>query len=426
MTYFKKAFSLILFLSLTSVYSQFTVDAKLRPRFEYRHGYKTLFPDDTDPATFISQRTRLNFGYKTEKFHLYLSPQDVRVWGDVPQLNVADENGFSLHQAWADVLLVSELSLKIGRQEIVYDDQRFFGNVDWAQQGRSHDAAILKFEPTYLKLHLGVAYNQDDESLTGNTLTTNTYKSLQYIWLHKDWEKLSASFLFLNNGLQYINETDEPKNETRYSQTAGVHLKAKVDKFHFASNLYYQFGKDVSNNDLSGYLLSLEANYSAMENLNIGLGGELQSGNDYGAPSNGKNKAFNPLYGTNHKFNGFMDYFYVGNHINNVGLVDLFGNVKYSFNKKSNINLALHQFLAAAKINDGASKSLGFELDLVTSHKLSEFVSLQAGYSQFFTSGGIETVKNNFDDNSNNWGWAMITIDPVLFTWQQAEIENIK
>ncbi|MEH6763324.1 MAG: alginate export family protein [Aequorivita antarctica] len=425
MSFIKSILFVALFFGITNAYSQFTIDAELRPRFEFRHGYKTLYPDNVDPATFVSQRTRLNFGYKTEKLHFYLSPQDIRVWGDVPQLNVADENGFSLHQAWAEVLLVPELFLKIGRQEIIYDDQRFFGNVGWAQQGRSHDAAIFKYETNYMKLHFGAAYNQDNEALTGNILTTNTYKSLQYVWLHKDWEKLSASFLFLNNGLQYIDELDEANNDTRYSQTAGVHLKAKVNKFNFSSNLYYQFGKDVSNNDLSAYLLSLEANYSVMENLNLGLGGELQSGNDYGATDNKKNKAFNPLYGTNHKFNGFMDYFYVGNHINNVGLVDFYGNVKYSFNKKSNINLALHQFFAAAKIANETSKNLGFELDLVTSHKLSEFVNVQAGYSQFFAQEGIEIIKNNFDGNANNWAWVMLTIDPVLFTWQKQDLEKI-
>ncbi|QQX75837.1 MULTISPECIES: alginate export family protein [Aequorivita] len=420
----KYVFLVILILTVTNIYSQFTLDAELRPRFEYRHGYKNLFPDNTEPAAFVSQRTRLNFSYKTEKLHFYLSPQDVRVWGDVPQLNVADENGFSLHQAWADVVMVPDLSLKIGRQEIVYDDQRFFGNVGWAQQGRSHDAAILKYEPSFLKLHFGAAYNQDGEALTGNILKTNTYKSLQYVWLDKDWEKLSASFLFLNNGLQYIDETDKSKNDTRYSQTAGLHLNANLSKFNFASNLYYQFGNDVANNDLSAYLLSLEANYSALENLRIGIGAELQSGNDYGAPANGENKAFNPLYGTNHKFNGFMDYFYVGNHINNVGLVDFYGNVKYAFTKKSNVYLALHQFFAAAEIDDNTSKVLGFEVDLVTSFKTSNFTGIQAGYSHFFISKGIEILKNNFDGNTNNWAWVMVTIDPALFTWKKPEIEN--
>ena len=425
MSFAKNLLFVFLMLGAVNVYSQFTLDAELRPRFELRHGYKTLYPNNVDPAAFVSQRTRLNFRYKTEKLQLYLSPQDVRVWGDVPQLNVADNNGFSLHQAWAEILLIKDFNFKIGRQEIVYDDQRFFGNVGWAQQGRSHDAALLKFEPSYFKLHFGAAYNQDNESLTGNILTVNTYKSLQYIWVNKNWERLSASFLFLNNGLQYIDELDASKNDTRYSQTAGIHLKTGIDNFNFSSNLYYQFGKDVSDNDLSAYLFSLEANYAATSNLNLGLGSELQSGNDYGAPANGENKAFTPLYGTNHKFNGLMDYYYVGNHINNVGLLDIYGNVKYKLNTKTSFNLALHQFYAAADINNYVSNNLGFELDLLTSYKLNEDVGFHLGYSQFFATKGIEIVKNNFDGNSNYWAWAMVTINPTLFTWNKNETTKL-
>ncbi|MAP80839.1 MAG: hypothetical protein CL526_07090 [Aequorivita sp.] len=422
MTFSRILITLFSVFAISNAYSQFIIDAELRPRFEYRHGYKTLFPDNADAASFVSQRTRLNFSYKTEKLHFYLSPQDVRVWGDVPQLNVADNNGISLHQAWAEFLLIPHVNLKLGRQEIVYDDHRIFGNVGWAQQGRSHDAAIAKFNSENLKLHLGAAYNQDGEALTGNTLYTKTYKNLHYVWLQQKWQQHAVSFLFLNNGLQFIDELDETNNKTRYSQTTGVHLVTQFKNFKLASNLYYQFGKDVANNDLSAYLLSIDANYKATTNLNLGLGGEIQSGNDFGAPLNGKNNAFTPLYGTNHKFNGFMDYFYVGNHLNNVGLVNFYGKTKYNINKKVNLNLALHQFYAAAEIEGETSKNLGFETDFVTSVKLNQFVNLQAGYSQFFASAGIEAVKNNFDKNTNNWGWLMITIDPVLFTWEQPKL----
>lgn len=429
MTYIKKIIIFLAIISFSASYSQFTLDAELRPRFEYRHGYKNPFPNNADPATFVSQRTRLNFGYKTEKFQLYVSTQDVRIWGDVPQQNVSDLNGFSLHQAWAEVLLTSPLFLKLGRQEIAYDDQRIMGNVDWAQQGRSHDAALLKYEPGSFKLHVGIAYNQDIEALTGNILRVNTYKSLQYAWLHKNWKDFSGSFLFLNNGLQYLDELEESNHETRYSQTTGLHLQARLSDFRISSNLYYQFGKDIFNNNIDAYLVSLEAKYLLTEKLNLGLGGEIQSGNDYGTPSNGKNRAFTPLYGTNHKFNGHMDYFYVGNHNNNVGLMDFYGNVNYSFNEKSHISLNFHKFFASAEIARDVSNDLGFELDLVTSHRLSDFVGIKAGYSQFFASKGIETVKNNFDGNTNNWAWAMITIDPVLFTWnnnKNQQITNIK
>ena len=68
-----------------------------------------------------------------------------------------------------DLIRLSEsTSVKAGRQEIIYDDHRIFGNVDWAQQGRSHDAAIVGWSgPDDLVLHAGFAFNQESERLTG-------------------------------------------------------------------------------------------------------------------------------------------------------------------------------------------------------------------------------------------------------------------
>ena len=405
---------LFLFISI-STYAQLTVDAQLRPRFEYRHGYKTLFPDDVDAASFVSQRTRLNAGFTNEKLNFYLSLQDVRVWGDVPQLNTADENGFSVHEAWGELLFSPQWRAKVGRQEIVYDDHRILGNVGWAQQARSHDAALIKFQKNKFEAHAGYAFNQNGEALTGHVLNVNTYKSLFYTWLHHDWDAIGASFLFLNNGLQFIDAENESNTETRYSQTVGSHLTYKGENLHLNSNLYYQFGKDVSNKDLSAYLLGIEANYKISQKVNLGLGGELQSGNDNGVPSNGENNAFTPLYGTNHKFNGFMDYFYVGNHMNNVGLVDLFAKAKLSASEKSSFDVALHYFLGAADIPGTDSKQLGTELDFGYSYQFSKDINLKAGYSHMFASEGLEIIKNNFDNNTNNWGWIMITIHPTLF-----------
>ena len=409
--------SLIIVLAIVitaNVNAQLKIDAQLKPRFEYRHGFKTLFPDDVDASAFVSQRSRLNIGYTQEQLMFYLSVQDVRVWGDTPQLNVAGKNGFSLHQAWAQIGLSESVALKIGRQEIVYNDARIFGNVDWAQQGRSHDVAMLKVKDGKFKLDLGLAFNQDGESLTGNILTTNTYKSFQYAWLHNDWDNFSGSFLLLNNGRQYI-DTDPDISETRYSQTLGTHLKFGKGAFNLSSNLFYQFGKDVADNDLSAYLIGLDASYKASDKVKLGVGLEIQSGNDGEAPSNGENKAFTPFYGTNHKFNGLMDYFYVGNHMNNVGLTDIYISSNFKLGAKSNLNVALHNFSTSADLADTDETELGTELDLVFTQKLQKSVTLKAGYSQLFASDGMEYLKNNFDENSNNWGWVMIVVNPTLF-----------
>lgn len=394
---------------ITTILAQTKIDAEIRPRAEYRHGFKTLFPDNAKAALFTSQRTRLNLSHSIEKLEFYMSLQDVRVWGDVPQLNSADNNGFSVHQAWGKLILNNNWALKLGRQEIAYDDQRIFGNVGWAQQARSHDLAIIKYKKDNFKFDIGLAFNQSKENITGTNLTTpKTYKSMQYAWLHKDWNNFRGSLLFLNNGLQSLNGI-------QYSQTIGTHLKTKKENLNLSANLYYQFGNDVVSNNISAYLLGLEANYKTSDKTVLGLGFEIQSGNDNGAPSGGDNNAFTPFYGTNHKFNGFMDYFYVGNHTNNVGLVDIYAKANFKINSKSNLIAFIHNFSAATDINSTVSKQLGTEVDLVYSYKFTKEIGIKAGYSHMFASEGMEALKLNTDNNTNNWGWVMVTIKPTLF-----------
>lgn len=405
-----------------SAIAQFRIDGEIRPRFEYRHGFSTLFPVNTDASAFVSQRTRLNIDFKKAYLNFYLSVQDIRVWGDVAQLNRADRNGLGVHQAWGEIVFTPGLSLKFGRQVLNYDDQRVFGGVDWAQQARSHDLILLKYYKNATSLHLGAAFNQAAETNTGNLLTTeNTYKSIQYGWFHQDWNSISASVLFLNNGLQFIDSVNVDSSQTRFSHTIGTHLNHAGPKFGVLSNLYYQFGNDVNNNDLNAYLIALEANYNIDPKWAITAGAELLSGNDGGVPSGGRNKAFSPFYGTNHKFNGLMDYFYVGNHADNVGLLDVYFGSNIGLGEKTSLNGRIHNFRAAAGLPDTERMQLGVEADFVVNFNFKEDINLKVGYSHLFASEGMEVVKNNFDDNDNYWGWVMLTVNPVLF---QTTMEN--
>ncbi|MCC7520926.1 MAG: alginate export family protein [Flavobacteriaceae bacterium] len=409
---------ILLCFSSNLIWSQFQIGAELRNRTEYRHGYKTLFADDIDPAFFNAQRTRLNMQYTTDGLKIVLSVQDVRTWGDVAQLNVSDNNGMSLHQAYAELKLSPAMALKVGRQEIVYDDARFMGNVDWTTQGRSHDAALLKYSNEKTKFEMGFAYNQASENLTTNTYSiAGNYKTLQYAWFHHDFEHLGMSILLLNNGLQYINTSDASQNETRFSQTAGTHLKFKKDKFSVLSNLYYQFGKDVNDNKLGAYLVSLDLNHQTTEKFNFGAGVEFISGNEYGVITDQENHAFNPMYGTNHKFNGHMDYFYVGNHLNSVGLMDVNLTLGYKISPKHSLTGFFHQFSAAQDINNTLdSRGLGTEVDLAFNYKFAEYGTFTLGYSQMFAKEGLEVLKGNNDGNSNSWAFAMLTLKPNFFT----------
>src|SRR4249919_3599073 len=88
---FKKTFRLFFFLiiiitsTINIANAQFVVSAELRPRLEFRDGYRTLPTEDSKPAAFVSQRSRLNVAYSQKKFSLKVSLQDVRTWGDEGQ-----------------------------------------------------------------------------------------------------------------------------------------------------------------------------------------------------------------------------------------------------------------------------------------------------------------------------------------------------
>ena len=321
----KTKFSLIaaLFLVTLCATAQFSLDGELRPRTEYRNGFNNLIKDASEPGFGTSTRARLNFGYKSEGYETYVSLQDVFVWGENRQILPTDANdSFSIFEAWANIKLTESTGLKLGRQSIAYDDQRIMGGLDWAQQGRNHDAAILKHKKGSFLLDLGLAFNQDYNNISGfinegnNYATTGffSYKTMQYAYLKNTWNAFSGSLLLLNNGFQ---ETDN----VSYLQTLGTNLNYKKDKFGAAANLFMQSGKRQGEVDVKGaYLASLDLSYKANDKVTLGLGAEIISGNDGAA---GETGAFFPLYGTNHKFNGHMDYFYVGNHANSIGLTDI-------------------------------------------------------------------------------------------------------
>ncbi|GAA4413242.1 hypothetical protein GCM10023187_41330 [Nibrella viscosa] len=157
--------------------AQMSLTGQLRTRTELRHGLGNLAPKESPAAAFTSQRTRLNFGYKWDRVNFGVTVQDVRVWGqDASTISNADGNRLMVHEAWAELTLansadttikfrpVQNLALKIGRQELVYDDVRLLGNLDWLQQARRFDAALLKAQHMGWALDLGVGFNQNTDA----------------------------------------------------------------------------------------------------------------------------------------------------------------------------------------------------------------------------------------------------------------------
>jgi len=425
-TVFLSSITILLFLLCVEVSAQstFSADLEIRPRFELRNGFKSPIQNDQDFAGFTEQRSRLYLNYSSGNLSTNLTLQDVRIWGNHNQIYKEDPALTNLYEAWALYRFSPEWGIKLGRQALDYDNARFFGNLDWAQQGRSHDAILFQFRPEggSFSLDLGGTFNQSDifepSHLTSTTYTlAGNNKSMQFLWMQKKWDNAQLSALFHNDGRQAGAGTD-----TQWRQTAGLTGTLSLNDFTFSAEAYYQFGKDIMEVDVDAHLLSLSAMFKP-SSTSYTVGIDYLSGTGL---NDTKNKSFDPLYGTNHKFYGHMDYFYVGsNHRQpgqgyNTGLINTYQMVTTPLSDKVNLTLHLHQFLSPVDIfdanGDKMSAYLGTEADLILSWAPQRDVTFLFGYSQIFVTETMNRIKNSLDAKDlQQWAWVMVRIRPNLF-----------
>jgi len=431
-------------------FAQLTISGQFRPRTELRNGQGAPQVNDTVPALFTSQRTRINVAYSAYRFKVYTSIQDVRVWGqDASSINrnTSDANaGLMLHEAWGEISLIDtgkvikNLTLKIGRQELVYDDVRLLGNLDWLQQARRHDAALVKFDHKGWTAHLGAAYNQNAErksntiyngTPSGYAASTNgmtsMYKSMQFLYVAKKLSAGTASLLLFKDDFSkyHFAATDIQKKTPIYEKgvwsrfTAGGNFFGTAfKKVGIAASAFYQGGKYRDGSSLNEYLLSLSVSYAVNKKFSIGPGVDITSGNN-GTDPDKKYQRFDPLYGTPHKFWGFMDYFYVADGFGSNGLIDYYLKSKYKASDRFTLSLDAHQFELPNSVMDESgvvlSKTLGTELDLTLAYALTKAINMEGGYSSLFSTATLASsqVKNIANaDRYSTWAYVMITIKP--------------
>ncbi len=408
-------------ISVDSQAQELDVNLQIRPRFEYRNGYKSLLLDGQKGTSQISQRSRLNFNYKQDQLTVKLTFQNTRTWGDVTTTASADKNGVAVFEGWAQYDFTEKWSARMGRQVLSYDNQRIMGEMDWAQQAQSHDALMVSFHPKNHQLDMGLAYNSNAENTIQTPYTIANYKAMQYAWYHTTFDKIGASLLLLNTGYEF-SRTPNPELIIDYMQTFGTYLTYKTGKIDSNLSFYGQTGKSTDQ-QVSAFDAAINFGYSITDSFKAGLGYEFLSGK---ATNDGSSviKSFNPIFGTNHGFNGYMDYFYVGNHLKNVGLQDAFLKLNYNSNKWQ-FALIPHVFLAAADVvtpdpqNEKMDSYLGTEVDATFGYSFRKDINVSGGYSQMFGSKTMEFIKGGDAGHTNNWAWLMISVNPRIFSWKK-------
>jgi len=417
--HFLNLFFLILSIQLftNETQGQFFIDAQLRNRFEFRDGYQNLLPEKANPAFYISQRSRLNLSFENKNLKVKFSPQDVRIWGDEQLASstgvFGDQASLDLFEGYAEIKAASEFWISIGRQQLVYDNQRLLAARNWNQLGIAYDAVVAKCKLYDWKLHVGASWNTLFEANSENLYDPSRIKSMNFLWLNRKLNKnLELSLIHLATG---ITKTDTTST-LYFRQTTGVYSDFKKDAFHLQADFYYQYGKNKAGMKVGAFLAAADVGYK-LGKLTPGIGFEYLSGNSQTGTAQTTDHLFDLLYGARHRFLGFMDYFRnIPSHTRQGGIADYYAYLELKITKKISIQDIGHYFsLSQTNPNTPKNKDLGFENDLVLKYKFSEWGVMEGGYLFLLPTKSLKTMQNISNEKFAQFAYLQLTLTPVLF-----------
>ncbi len=353
--------------------------------------------DDSFALSRLQLHTDWNFG---ENFRVFIEGEsalstDRDLAGGVRGL---DADALDLQNAFADIILPfgeadDKVTLRIGRQGLLFGKQRLVSTLPWANSQRSWDGGRVIVEMNgwradafYTRYTPVEKYNFNDWNAgpdfwgiyaTGKIGGDhNIGVDLYYLGLETDG---SVTF----NGTTGIEER----------HTVGARLFGKFGDSGFGYDVEgaYQFG-DVGSADISAYMFASQVYYAFDSEWKpkVYLGFDISSGDDTAGDADVE--TFNQLFPLGHAYNGFMDL------IGRQNITDLSAGVSFKPHKKFLVKADFHNFTRTSDSDSvynagggvlrptaaGASSSVGQEFDLTVKYFANRNLTIQGGYSHFF------------------------------------------
>jgi hypothetical protein len=457
-----------------------TIGGEARIRYEIRNN-TGLNSSGSGNESAAQQRIRVNVGYDlTPDVTFFAQIQDVRIYGSEGPFGVTaaansgifavssqnqNGTGIDLHQGYIQVknLLVPGLSLKVGRQEIMYGDQRLIGNFGWSQVGIAFDAAKLMYSTNLVDVDLFWARIFDNQvaaactagagnNCSGIIFPGNTAKGTQNQNLYGAYVTLKVvpnwtiePYYFLLQDTRPVGTTGVanafstvPQAPDQTRSTLGGRINGRQGiaggALDATGELAWQFGGMASGNAGQNHDLHINAWAGAFRAgytfepvpMRPRVGIEI----DYGSGSSckatcGKNNTFDNLFPTNHFKFGAMDLGSWKNMVTYQAVVD----VKPDAVSKFQVNFAilrlanhLDNWYRAAQVVYGAtaatntSSSIGRELDVHYYRTIKEKFKFEIGAGHFWAGSYLNPANGNnvnaggasaTNGSGQNWGYVM-------------------
>ncbi len=434
-------------------------DMRVRPEFRSDGAFNVSggtnadgeFTKNTQDSTFFTQQwIRLGFHYQVSPdVVFFVQPQVSNNFGTNGggggiDANSSDSDLF-LRQGFMLVrnFIAPNLTLKAGRQLVVWGNHRIFGHFDWNNVGFSHDGVTLRYNHKTVPVELGwlrVREGDCGESTGGcggGLSSADTGDS--DVWFVRMPMKIAGiaiepAWIFEDGGSSANGSPPggQPINQSRHTVGGRVATKQGIVDVTFEG--YWQFGdlgpangptQGQRNERINAFAVHLDGGVTLPVPMQPRIGAEFNyATGDGSCNAQGGNLCggtFSQLYPTNHIHFGYMDRMSWQN------MLHFMGNVQMRPTKNSHFDLAVHHFRLANEDDNwyGANqavfkatpdgnneKNLGTELDIVyTLFFQGNKVGWQLGYGHFFTGSYLTKNDDGNAASDGDWGYTQLWIN---------------
>lgn len=280
-------------------------------RYRYEHVDEDGFGDNADASTLRSRLSLDSGDYRS--FSFFVEVEDIReILGDDYDAGagntpgrirfpvVADPEGTEINQAFVEYAGFAETQLRLGRQRINLDNQRFVGGVGWRQNEQTFDAFSVDYDSDLGRVFYAAVDNVN--RVFGDDVPAGDHEQDLTHLLN-----LSTRFEGLGDAAAYhyaIDNEDAPAFSTR---TTGIRLEGSRELPELEFGYLAEYARQ---SDMAGNPVSYDADYwhlnatATVAVMTFGAGWEVLSG-DADQPG----EAFRTPLATLHAFNGWADRF---------------------------------------------------------------------------------------------------------------------
>jgi hypothetical protein len=389
-------------------------------KFRYRVGY-------TDKWWGALVEGRSSFAQSDERWAYFANPTPA---GTVNRNGLGPESDrpADLHQAYISIGKHKEfpVSVKVGRQELSYGEERLVGAFAWNNIGRVFDAAKVRWQNPWFGAEFftsRVVIPEDSEFNVANDY--DFFSGIYATSMLVPKNLLDVYFLARNSSADAISAEPSPQfpqPSARDIYTLGFRLKSKPNEFgnwDYSLESAYQFGNfqdrrlggaAAQRMDHQAYMVVAQGGYTFADCwATPRLGLEYSHGSGDSNPLDGKHETFENLFPTNHKFYGYMDFISLQNIHDVRAIFQLKPHTRVSVAIEGhgfwladthdnfyNVGGAPRGGVAATPtgngygVNANYNSFVGTELDIIAGYAITRFAQLEVGFGHFFAGDYID------------------------------------